>query len=68
LSSELMPMIKFVPRANSATADAYLSPVVRRYISGFESGFEGGLGSESSRKGEGARCEFMQRFVCLSTS
>lgn len=68
LSSELMPMIKFVPRANSATADAYLSPVVRRYISGFESGFEGGLGSESSRKGQGARCEFMQRFVCRSTS
>ena len=63
LSSELMPMIKLVPRATSACADAYLTPAIRKYISGFQSGFEGGLGNESVKKEEGskgARCEFMQ--------
>jgi len=62
LSSQLMPMIKLVPRATSAAADAYLTPEIKRYISGFEKGFAGGLGRASVRKGggKGARCEFMQ--------
>jgi len=63
LSHELMPMIKLVPRATSACADAYLTPAIRKYIDGFQKGFEGGLGSESVRNEEGskgARCEFMQ--------
>lgn len=63
LSYELMPMIKLVPRATSACADAYLTPTIKKYIAGFQAGFEGGLGTESVRKGRGtrgARCEFMQ--------
>jgi 5-oxoprolinase (ATP-hydrolysing) len=63
LSHELMPMIKLVPRATSACADAYLTPAIKKYIAGFQKGFEGGLGSESvkNEKGaRGARCEFMQ--------
>ncbi|TEY52426.1 hypothetical protein BOTCAL_0259g00110 [Botryotinia calthae] len=63
LSHELMPMIKLVPRATSACADAYLTPAIKKYIAGFSKGFEGGLGAESvkSEKGtKGARCEFMQ--------
>ncbi|GAB7355403.1 hypothetical protein MBLNU459_g5921t1 [Dothideomycetes sp. NU459] len=63
LSHELMPMIKLVPRATSACADAYLTPAIKKYIDGFQKGFEGGLGSESvkQQKGsKGARCEFMQ--------
>jgi len=63
LSHELMPMIKIVPRATSACADAYLTPAIRKYIDGFQAGFEGGLGSESVKKeqgAKGARCEFMQ--------
>lgn len=63
LSHELMPMIKLVPRATSACADAYLTPAIRKYIDGFQKGFAGGLGSESVKKEEGAggaRCEFMQ--------
>lgn len=63
LSHELMPMIKLVPRATSACADAYLTPAIRRYIQGFESGFEGGLGTAKVQNQEGdkgARCEFMQ--------
>jgi 5-oxoprolinase (ATP-hydrolysing) len=63
LSHELMPMIKLVPRATSACADAYLTPAIKKYIAGFQKGFEGGLGTESvkNEKGtKGARCEFMQ--------
>lgn len=63
LSHELMPMIKLVPRATSACADAYLTPAIKKYIAGFEKGFEGGLGSQvAGEKGvsQGARCEFMQ--------
>ena len=63
LSHELMPMIKLVPRATSACADAYLTPAIKKYIAGFQAGFEGGLGTESVRKekgAKGARCEFMQ--------
>ncbi len=63
LSHELMPMIKLVPRATSACADAYLTPAIQKYIAGFQKGFEGGLGSKSVEKSQGARgarCEFMQ--------
>lgn len=63
LSHELMPMIKLVPRATSACADAYLTPAIKKYISGFQKGFEGGLGTERVKKEsglKGARCEFMQ--------
>jgi 5-oxoprolinase (ATP-hydrolysing) len=63
LSHELMPMIKLVPRATSACADAYLTPTIKKYIAGFQAGFEGGLGVGSVKREEGARgarCEFMQ--------
>ncbi|KAJ5988288.1 hypothetical protein N7481_003498 [Penicillium waksmanii] len=63
LSHELMPMIKLVPRATSACADAYLTPTIKKYISGFQAGFSGGLGSESVKREDSshsARCEFMQ--------
>ncbi|KAI0260774.1 5-oxoprolinase [Gloeopeniophorella convolvens] len=39
LSSQLLPMIKMVPRGVSATADAYLTPVLRAYLDGFFAGF-----------------------------
>ncbi|RAO71227.1 uncharacterized protein BHQ10_007239 [Talaromyces amestolkiae] len=63
LSHELMPMIKLVPRTTSACADAYLTPTIKKYIAGFQAGFEGGLGAESVQNSsghKGARCEFMQ--------
>lgn len=63
LSHELMPMIKLVPRATSACADAYLTPAIKKYIAGFQAGFEGGLGTERVKQesgSRGARCEFMQ--------
>jgi len=63
LSHQIMPMIKLVPRTTSACADAYLTPTIKKYIEGFQAGFEGGLGSASvkAEKGDkGTRCEFMQ--------
>ena len=56
-------MIKLVSRATSVCADAYLTPAIRKYIDGFSSGFEGGLGTRSVKEetgARGARCEFMQ--------
>jgi len=52
LSSQLLPMIRMVPRGVSTTADAYLTPVLGAYLDGFYSGFQGG------RKG-GLKVEFM---------
>ncbi|KXJ91058.1 Hydantoinase B/oxoprolinase-domain-containing protein [Microdochium bolleyi] len=63
LSHELMPMIKLVSRATSVCADAYLTPAIKKYISGFQNGFAGGLGTRSVLEesgSKGARCEFMQ--------
>ncbi|MFJ7420510.1 hydantoinase B/oxoprolinase family protein [Streptomyces uncialis] len=34
LSSEVSPLMKLVPRGDTAVADAYLSPVLRRYVRG----------------------------------
>jgi 5-oxoprolinase (ATP-hydrolysing) len=46
-------MIKMITRGNSASADAYLTPEIRRYVSTFSKGFHGG-------NLDGVRCEFMQ--------
>ncbi|RXK38886.1 hypothetical protein M231_03835 [Tremella mesenterica] len=54
VSHELQPTIKILSRANSAVADAYLTPVTRRYIESFASGFQGGL------EGLGEKLLFMQ--------
>ncbi|OTA22327.1 hypothetical protein BTJ68_14502 [Hortaea werneckii EXF-2000] len=43
LSHELMPMIKLVPRATSACADAYLTPAIRKYIDGSRRGSQEAL-------------------------
>lgn len=63
LSHALLPMIKLVPRATSACADAYLTPAIKKYIAGFQAGFKMGLGTKSVKthgSEKGARCEFMQ--------
>ncbi|KAG1748081.1 Hydantoinase/oxoprolinase-domain-containing protein [Suillus lakei] len=39
-SSQLLPMIKMVPRGVSSTADAYLTPILREYLDGFFHGFD----------------------------
>lgn len=56
LSSQLLPMIKMVPRGVSSTADAYLTPILRQYLDGFFAGFD-----EKLRDGrvKSPRVEFM---------
>lgn len=44
LSSALTPMVRAVPRGLTASVDAYLTPVIKEYLSGFMSKFEGGPG------------------------
>ncbi|KAL8171102.1 hypothetical protein V2J09_022906 [Rumex salicifolius] len=44
LSSALTPMVRAVPRGLTATVDAYLTPVIKDYLSGFISKFDDGLG------------------------
>ena len=40
LSSQIMPMVKAVPRGLTACVDAYLTPCINTYLKGFCSGFE----------------------------
>ncbi|KAI8924480.1 Hydantoinase B/oxoprolinase-domain-containing protein [Entophlyctis helioformis] len=63
LSSATMPMIKMVPRGTSTTADAYLTPCIKKYLEGFFAGFDDGIrqsSAESSEGHRGVRVEFMQ--------
>lgn len=46
-------MIKMVARGSSASADAYLTPEIKKYVETFSKGFEDG-------NLDGVRCEFMQ--------
>lgn len=46
-------MIKMISRGSSASADAYLTPEIVRYVNGFAKAFEGG-------NLDGVSCEFMQ--------
>ncbi|KAL4882942.1 Hydantoinase B/oxoprolinase-domain-containing protein [Aspergillus karnatakaensis] len=52
-SSVAAKMIKMVPRGSSSSADAYLTPEIKKYLNGFARGFEGG-------NLNGVRCDFMQ--------
>lgn len=52
LSSDLTPMVRVIPRAFTATVDAYLTPKIRDYITNFKSGFANNL--------KGVDVQFMQ--------
>lgn len=40
LSSEVMPMVRMVSRGCTTCVDAYLTPVIKRYLESFSSGFD----------------------------
>lgn len=44
ISSALSPMVRAVPRGLTASVDAYLTPVIKEYLSGFISKFDEGVG------------------------
>ncbi|KAK5673023.1 hypothetical protein QVD99_000497 [Batrachochytrium dendrobatidis] len=60
ISSATMPMIKIVPRGTSASADAYLTPCIKKYIASFFSGFDSGILPTTDRSASSVRVEFMQ--------
>ena len=43
LSSQVMPMVRIVPRGHTTAVDAYLTPAIERYLAGFSSGFTNNL-------------------------
>lgn len=49
-SSQLHAMIKIIPHTQSATSDAYLSPITTRYIDSFRRSFKGELREESKNR------------------
>ncbi len=61
-SAEIEAKIGFVARGQSATADAYLTPEVKRYLQGFAKGFEGRLENSACRvlfmQSDGALADF----------
>uniref|UniRef100_T1DC93 Putative 5-oxoprolinase n=1 Tax=Cupiennius salei TaxID=6928 RepID=T1DC93_CUPSA len=40
LSSEVMAMLRIVPRGHTACVDAYLTPCIKRYVENFSAGFQ----------------------------
>ncbi len=52
LSSQVMPMIKLVPRGDTTLVDSYLTPQIQAYIESFRKGFVGEL--------QNTRLQFMQ--------
>jgi 5-oxoprolinase (ATP-hydrolysing) len=69
VSSDLQAMINLVSRGGSATADAYLTPEVTRYLQGFAAGFKGQLRDDSDcrvsfMQSDGALCDY-RRFTGL---
>ena len=70
VSHEVAPLIKIVPRGDTTVADAYLSPVLRRYADGVASAFTGDLEARlffmASSGGLKARAHFHGRDAILS--
>ncbi|GIK49422.1 MAG: 5-oxoprolinase [Alphaproteobacteria bacterium] len=72
VSSEISGLIKFIPRADTTVADAYLSPVLRAYVDRFAGVFtasgvdEGKLFFMQSNGGLAARGAFRGRDAVLS--
>ena len=54
VSSEISGLIKFVPRADTTVADAYLSPVLRRYIDSFTENLSHSGACEARTRNPGA--------------
>jgi 5-oxoprolinase (ATP-hydrolysing) len=52
LSSEVMPMVRVVPRGCTTCVDAYLTPVIKQYLANFRAGFDAGLSGDTDRDGK----------------
>jgi 5-oxoprolinase (ATP-hydrolysing) len=56
-SHEVSPLMKLVSRGDTTVVDAYLSPILRRYVGEVECDL---VGASRSSSGEGPRLQFMQ--------
>jgi 5-oxoprolinase (ATP-hydrolysing) len=43
ISSEIMPMIRVIPRGGTTCVDAYLTPIIKKYLASFISGFDNNI-------------------------
>src|SRR5262249_3988643 len=61
VSHEVSPLIKLVGRGDTTVVDAYLSPILRRYVAQVAGEMQGGASSPSPAEGgeESARLMFM---------
>lgn len=59
VSHQVSPLIKLVGRGDTTVVDAYLSPVLRRYVDRVAAALEG-AGGEKGRDQSGPRLRFMQ--------
>jgi 5-oxoprolinase (ATP-hydrolysing) len=59
LSSEVSPLMRLVPRGDTTVVDAYLSPILRRYVDQVSSALAAG-GRSGHRRPAGPRLLFMQ--------
>jgi 5-oxoprolinase (ATP-hydrolysing) len=59
VSHEVSPLMKLVSRGDTTVVDAYLSPILRRYVLQVEHALTGGR-KESDRDGSPIRLQFMQ--------
>jgi 5-oxoprolinase (ATP-hydrolysing) len=60
LSSDIIPMIKIVPRGTSTCVDAYLTPCIQKYLRSFEAGFDEHLRERVNlqfMQSDGGKCE-----------
>ncbi len=62
VSHEVSPLMKFVSRGDTTVVDAYLSPILRRYVDEVERDLAGGAGTAGASAAAGAapRLQFMQ--------
>uniref|UniRef100_A0A8C6VBX2 5-oxoprolinase, ATP-hydrolysing n=1 Tax=Naja naja TaxID=35670 RepID=A0A8C6VBX2_NAJNA len=72
LSSEVMPMVRMVPRGYTACIDAYLTPCILRYLQSFRDGFASQLQvrRRRRRRRKGGALSWHQAFlppICSSS-
>ena len=69
ISSEISGLIKFVPRADTTVADAYLSPILRRYVEKVSGALGSAAPSPSARaEGRGAGMAAAPRVMFMASS
>jgi len=66
LSSTIMPMVKLVPRGQTTCVDAYLTPLITKYVSGFRAGFDASFDKYVAPRRTALRCTLATRHSVLA--